>query len=60
MIDYSFVLKLKTKLLIPAQTGNRTVKMYTSIETIYSVDHWPLKSNDMQLKIALDYFNCFN
>ena len=39
MINYSNVLKQETELLIPAQTGNRTIKMYTSIERILSVDH---------------------
>ena len=38
LINY-YVLKQETELLIPAQTGNRTMKMYTSIERILSVDH---------------------
>ena len=33
------VLKQETELMIPVQTGNRTMKMYTSIERILSVDH---------------------
>ena len=31
-INYSNVSKQETELLIPAQTGNRTLKMYTGIE----------------------------
>ena len=38
LINY-YVLKQETESLIPAQTGNRTMKMYTSIERILSVDH---------------------
>ena len=38
-IDYSYGLKQETESLIPAQTGNRTIKMYTSIQRILSVDH---------------------
>ena len=45
--------------LIPAKTRNRTMKMYTSIERILSVDHWPRKRKDMQLIIDFDHFNCF-
>ena len=30
-INYSYVLKQETEWLIPAQTGNRTIEMYTSI-----------------------------
>ena len=44
--------ELKIK-LIPAKTENRTIEMYISIEMILSVDHWPLKRKDMQLKIDL-------
>ena len=39
LINYSNVLKQETELLIPAQTGSRTIEMYTSIERILSVDH---------------------
>ena len=35
------------------------MKMYTSIERILSVDHWPPKRKDMQLIIDFDHFNCF-
>ena len=30
-INHSYVLKQETELLIPAQTGDRTMKVYTSI-----------------------------
>ena len=53
LINYSYVLRQETELLIPAQTGNRTIEMYTSIERILSVDHWPPKRKDMQLMINL-------
>ena len=46
-MNYSNVLKQETELLIPAQTGNRT------IELILSVDRWPPKRKDMQLMIGL-------
>ena len=39
LVSYSNILKQETELLIPAQTGNRTMKMCTSIERILSVDH---------------------
>ena len=52
-MNYLNVLKQETELLIPAQTGNRTIEMYTSIERILSVDHWPPKRKDMQLMINL-------
>ena len=38
-INYSYVLKQETELLVPAKTGNRTTEMYTSTERILSVDH---------------------
>ena len=38
-INYLNVLKQETELLIPTQTGKRTIEMYTSIERILSVDH---------------------
>ena len=53
LINYSYISKQETELLIPAQTGNRTIKMYTSTERILSVDHWPPKRKDMQLIIDL-------
>ena len=37
--------------LIPAQTGNGTMKMYTNPKPFLSVDSWPPKSKDMQLLI---------
>ena len=46
--------------MIPAQTGKRTMKMNTSIESILSVDHWPPKRKDMQLIIDVDYFYFFD
>ena len=52
-INYVYISKPVIELLIPAQTGNRTKKMYTSIERILSVDHCPLKRKDMQLIIDL-------
>ena len=55
LINY-YVLKQETELLIPAQTGNRTIEMYTSTEKILSVDHWPPKRKDMQLIIDLINF----
>ena len=58
MIDYLYFLKQETELSIPAQTGNRTIEMYTSSERILSVDHWPPKRKDMQL--IIDYFNYFS
>ena len=58
LINYLNVLKQETKLSIPAQTGNRTMKIYTSIEKMLSVDHWPPKRKDMQLIIDFDNFNC--
>ena len=39
LTNYSYVLEQETELLIPAQTGNRTIEMYTNIERIISVDH---------------------
>ena len=36
---YQFDSKQETELLIPAQTGNRTMNMCTSIERMLSVDH---------------------
>ena len=38
-MNHSYVLKRETELLIPATTGNRTMKMYASIERILSVNH---------------------
>ena len=58
LINYLYVSKQETELLIPAQSGNRTIKMYTSSEWILSVDHWPSKRKDMQLTI--DYFNDYD
>ena len=49
MINYLYFLKQETELLIPVQTGNRTIRMYTNIERILSVDHWPPKRKEMQL-----------
>ena len=46
-LDNYYILKPETELSIPAQTGNRTMKMYTSIERILSVDV------EMQLMIEL-------
>ena len=31
LINYSYVLKQEAELFIPAQTGNRSIKMYRSI-----------------------------
>ena len=56
IINYLYFSKQETELLIPAQTGNRTIKMYTSSERILSVDHWPPKRKDMQLIIDLTNF----
>ena len=42
-----------TEWLVPVQTGNRTIKMYTSTDSILSVDHWPPKRKDMHLIIHL-------
>ena len=58
IINYLYFSKQETELLIPAQTGNRTIKMYTGSERILSVDHWPPKRKDMQL--IIDYFNYSN
>ena len=35
--------------LIPAQTGNGTMKMYTNCRINLSVDNWPPKRKDIQL-----------
>ena len=57
-------MKQETELLIPAKTGNRTIKMYTSSEKIFSVDHWPPKRKVMQLIIirlfGFYYYNHFD
>ena len=37
LINYAYISKQEIELLIPAQTGNRTIKMYTSIERIWSL-----------------------
>ena len=39
MINYIYFSKQETELLIPAQTENRTIKLYTSSKRILSVDH---------------------
>ena len=39
LINYLYVLRQETEFLIPAQTGNRTIKLYTSTKRILSVDH---------------------
>ena len=47
-------MRQETELLIPAQTGNRTKKMYKSTDMILSVDHGGHpKRKDMQLIIDL-------
>ena len=38
-------------ILIPAQTGNEIVKMYTNCTTSLSVDSWPPERKDIQLQI---------
>ena len=58
IINHLYFLKQEAELLIPAQTGNRTIVMYTSIERILSVD---LKRKDIQLIIDFDlYINWLN
>ena len=42
--------------LIPAQTGNGTMKKYASCKINLSVDSWPLKRNDMQLLIDEEFY----
>ena len=37
--------------IIPAQTGNETMKMYTNCKIDLPVDSWPSKRKDMQLLI---------
>ena len=53
LINYLYISKQETELLIPAQTGYRTIKIYKSTERVLSVDHWPPERKDMQLIIDL-------
>ena len=39
LINVAYISEQEIEILNPAQTGNRTIKMYTSIESILSVDH---------------------
>ena len=39
MMNNLYFWKQETELSIPAQTGKRTIKMYTSSEKILPVDH---------------------
>ena len=42
---------LAGKILIPAQTGNQTMKMYTNCKTSLSVGDWPPGRKDIKLLI---------
>ena len=52
--------KWEIEISIPAKTRNRTMKTYTSIKRILSVDHRLSKRKDMQLIIDFDYFDFLN